>query len=142
MKYVYAAAALLLLAGISGAGYLSYAHLSGAPAVCYVVSGCDTVLASPYSRVFGVPVSYIGLGYYLAAVCLLLLSARGKIPLLGLFLYASAGILVSVILVYIQAFVLRSFCSSCLVSAFCSLGFFICSFLLWRKGNVPAAAEE
>jgi uncharacterized membrane protein len=33
--------------------------------LCPVIDGCNAVVNSPYSRVFGVPMSYFGFMYYL-----------------------------------------------------------------------------
>ena len=55
----------LALTGICDAVWLAHVHLFGA-AACGAGSGCDAVMASSYSRFLGIPLSTIGLGFYLA----------------------------------------------------------------------------
>lgn len=110
-----------LLAGLAGAGvavsaYLTWSHLSGAAPVCVGGSaGCETVQASRYSEVLGVPVALLGLLAYAA----LLLSAtiRGeRAAVFGLFV-ALVGTLYSAYLTYLELFVIRAICQWCVASA-------------------------
>jgi hypothetical protein len=50
----------LTILGILDTGYLSYIHLFGGQA-CGQGSGCSFVLSSPYTRIFGIPLSTLGL---------------------------------------------------------------------------------
>jgi uncharacterized membrane protein len=54
----------LTLIGTADAVYVAHGNYSGAPLWCPILDGCNTVLNSPYSRVFGVPMSYFGFIYY------------------------------------------------------------------------------
>jgi uncharacterized membrane protein len=51
----------LTLIGIADAILVAHANYTGRELWCPVIDGCNTVLNSPYSRVFGVPMSYFGL---------------------------------------------------------------------------------
>jgi uncharacterized membrane protein len=55
----------LTLIGIADAILVAHANYTGQELWCPVIDGCNTVLNSPYSRVFGVPMSYFGFVYYL-----------------------------------------------------------------------------
>ena len=60
----YAMIALTLI-GIADAAYVARGSYTGAPLWCPILDGCNTVMSSPYSRIFGVPMSYFGFIYYL-----------------------------------------------------------------------------
>jgi hypothetical protein len=45
----------LTLIGIADAVYVAHGNYTGAPLWCPILDGCNTVINSPYSRVFGVP---------------------------------------------------------------------------------------
>src|SRR6266702_7096856 len=55
----------LALVGIAAALYVAHGNYTGQPLWCPVLDGCNAVVNSPYSRVFGVPMSYFGFIYYL-----------------------------------------------------------------------------
>ena len=60
----WSAAAVLSLAGLGLATYLSVIHLSGADLACGVSGGCGAVTTSEYSRFLGMPVALLGVGGY------------------------------------------------------------------------------
>jgi uncharacterized membrane protein len=45
--------------------YVAQGKYTRQPLWCPVIDGCNVVVNSPYSRVFGVPMSYFGFMYYL-----------------------------------------------------------------------------
>src|SRR6266704_1376398 len=55
----------LAIIGIADAVYVARGNYTGQPLWCPIIDGCNTVVNSPYSRVFGVPMSYFGFIYYL-----------------------------------------------------------------------------
>ena len=55
----------LTLIGIAVALYVAKGNYTGQPLWCPIIDGCNVVVNSPYSRVFGVPMSYFGFIYYL-----------------------------------------------------------------------------
>ena len=118
MKKLYAVAALLALFGIADALYLTIEHVTGQSVRCTIISGCSEVLSSPYAVVAGIPLAAIGAAAYFTVFSL---------AILALFDYHQAGRLltalvitmfvVSLWLIYLQAFVIREFCQYCLLSA-------------------------
>ena len=114
-----AAVAFVALAGLADAAYLTVEHLSGQSVRCMVVSGCDEVLQSSYATVAGgVPVSTVGLAAYFTVFSLATLAVFGYdgarkllTPLVAVMFLATLWFL------YLQAFVIRAFCTYCLVSA-------------------------
>jgi uncharacterized membrane protein len=114
-----AAVALVALAGLADAVYLTVEHLSGQSVRCMVVSGCDEVLQSSYATVGGgVPVAAVGALAYFTAFSLATLAAFGYdgarrllTPLVAVMFLATLWFL------YLQAFVIKAFCTYCLISA-------------------------
>ncbi len=122
---IYALAALLSLLGLADALYLTVEHLSGRSVQCTIVSGCSEVLSSPYAVVAGVPLAAVGAAAYFSVFALATLAAFGyRVAGTLLLPLTSAMFLVSLWLIYLQAFVIRAFCQFCLLSAgitFCLL---------------------
>ncbi len=89
--------------------------------ICPMKSDCDTVIHSDYSKILGVRVEILGMLYYFfigfvysASYVFGFWSTPLSIFLFGLSLCA---ILFSIYLVSLQAFVLRHWCTWCLLSA-------------------------
>jgi uncharacterized membrane protein len=114
-----AAVALVALVGMADAAYLTIEHLAGNSVRCMVVSGCDEVLQSKYATVAGgVPVAAVGLAAYFTVFSLATLAAFGYegarkllTPLVAVMFLATLWFL------YLQAFVIKAFCTYCLISA-------------------------
>ena len=86
--------------------------------VCFVFTGCDAVLLSSYNTLFGVSLSLLGIAFYVGLGGMLLAYVLTRYKLLET-LYGiglAGGIAFSFYLFYVQAFVLHSFCSYCLLS--------------------------
>jgi uncharacterized membrane protein len=118
MRKIYVSAALLSLLGLADALYLTVEHLTGATVQCTILSGCSEVLSSRYAVVAGLPLAGFGAAAYFTVFSLATLAAFGYraagtllTPLL------SAMFIVSLWLIYLQAFVIRQFCQYCLFSA-------------------------
>ena len=118
MKKIYVVAALLALVGLADALYLTIEHVTGQSVRCTILAGCSAVLSSPYAVVAGIPLAAVGAAAYFSVFSLAILTLFG---------YRSAGkiltavviamFLVSLWLIYLQAFVIREFCQYCLLSA-------------------------
>ena len=118
MRKLYAIAALLSLIGLVDALYLTIEHVTGQSVKCTIISGCSEVLSSPYAVVAGVPLAAIGAAAYFSVFSLATLAAFGyRIASTLLIPLVAAMFLVSLWLVYLQAFVIREFCQYCLLSA-------------------------
>ncbi len=126
LRYALLAIALL---GLLLSGYLLREHYATtASSFCDINSriSCDVVNKSPYAEIFGVPVSLLGVLYYLGVLAFALaperlakLLAAGDTGLLWTFLagYALFGVAFSAYLTAIEAFVINVFCPLCVVSA-------------------------
>jgi uncharacterized membrane protein len=130
MKKLYVVAAVLSLLGLADALYLAIEHVTGQSVRCTILAGCSAVLSSPYAVVAGIPLAAIGAAAYFAVFSLAILTLFG---------YSSAGklmrvlvvlmFLVSLWLIYLQAFVIREFCQYCLLSALITTTLLVVVFL-------------
>ena len=134
--YLYITAAVLSLIGLADSLYLTIQHVTGQSVRCTVTSGCSEVLSSPYAVVAGYPLAALGAAAYFSVFSLATLAVFGYrfagkllLPLVG------GMFLVSVYLVYLQAFVIRAFCQFCLLSAGITIGLLVVTLLAWKKGS-------
>ena len=101
------------------------------------VFNCDLVNKSAYSTIFGVPVAAIGIGGYLVLLLIALVDRRQRDPLLqsAFLLCALGGLAFALYLTGIEAFVLHTWCLSCLASLSSILGATASGYLAWRKNK-------
>ena len=137
VSVMYVAIAVLSLVGLVDALYLTIEHLTGQSVRCTIVSGCSEVLSSSYAVVAGIPLAAIGAAAYFTVFSLATLAifgyrVAGKLlaPLTALMA------LVSLWLIYLQAFVIRAFCQFCLLSAAITIIMFVIAFVAWKKGSL------
>jgi uncharacterized membrane protein len=132
--YIYTVVAVISLLGLADATYLTIEHVTGQSVRCTIVAGCSEVLSSKYAVVGGMPLAMVGAAAYFSVFALATLSAFGyKITGTLLNLLVAAMVVTSLWLVYLQAFVIHSFCQYCLFSA--AITFILGTLLLirWRK---------
>jgi uncharacterized membrane protein len=111
-------AAIIALAGLADAIYLGVAALTGETDICGGSRGCIEVLGSSYAKIAGVPVAYLGVLGYFAAFAFATLAAFGSKRAQKFFsLTVSAMFVMTLWLLYVQAFILHAFCRYCLFSA-------------------------
>ncbi len=117
----------LSLAGFFDSVYLTIFHYKHIIPPCTIAKGCETVLTSQFSTIFGIPISLVGSLFFLTLIILLLLGFFRYFKLLIL-----EGVAVSIVLFSIQAFILHAFCQYCLLSEIIILAIFILSFKGYR----------
>ena len=131
-------AAVVACFGLVDSGYLTIKHLQGS----YIRCGddCSAVLGSKYAEgVAGVPLAGFGAAAYMTVIVAAVFAARSST--LGrqiLAVMATTMALVSLWLLYLQAFVIHSFCKYCLASAAASFslaGLVLIERLLCRASN-------
>lgn len=113
---------LALFVGLADSIYLYYSYLTANPVSCFLFDGCGAVAASPYSKPFGIPLSLLGILFYLGMIISLVIYLRfKKIIFLNLVFAGSImGFLMSLYFTFLQGFVIQAFCIYCLISAFCA----------------------
>ncbi len=115
---LYVTAALVSLIGLADSIYLTVEHVTGRSVRCTIVAGCSEVLSSQYAVVAGVPLALIGAGAYFSVFSLATLAAFGyRAAATLLTVLVLMMFLVSLWLIYLQAFVIHAFCQFCLLSA-------------------------
>jgi len=107
--------------------YLTLHHYSGVELGCNLITGCDVVTRSSYATIFSIPLALLGVIFYATVLFLTVLSVdQKKKKIYKLLAKASlAGLPPSIYFVAVQAFILKSFCEFCLLSALTSTILFI-----------------
>ena len=115
------ATAILGILGAADSIYLLIYKLTGNSHMCLGNGGCHDVNFSPYSVIYGIPVSVFGLSAYLAIVCILFLEGRLKIAKqngpLAIFGMSLGGVAFTVYLTYLELYVIHAICPFCVASA-------------------------
>jgi uncharacterized membrane protein len=126
---------VVALIGFADAAYLTVEHYRGVIPPCTVVSGCESVLTSSYSEVFGVPVALGGTVYYLIVLVGLFayIDSRNTRILKWTFLFTVFGLLATLWFTYLQAFILETFCQYCLLSGASSTILFAAGMIMLKK---------
>lgn len=141
MRFLPTIILILAFVGLADASYLAWATYTGSSLSCGILDGCNTVAQSEYSRLLGVPLSYLGFLYYMGATILALgYIMRPAIRTLRFLLAAGfAGALFSVYFMYLQVFLIKAVCLYCLISATVA-GLLLCTTLFLtihrRKKNL------
>ena len=112
---------LAALTGIFVAQHIRHKKKTG-PFVCPLKFDCHTVVNSDYSKILGIPVEIIGIGYYVIiavsyGLFVLLPDYATNEYTLGVLIVTVLAFLFSMYLTGVQAFKLRQWCSLCLFSA-------------------------
>jgi len=109
----------LALVGLAIAAYLLTARVIGEPPVCGPVKGCETVAASEFATLFGVPVALFGVGYsvVLAAACAGWWRRADRRALYLAYGLGLAGIIAVAYLTYLEIFVIEAICVWCVTYA-------------------------
>jgi uncharacterized membrane protein len=108
-----AAVAVVALAGVAVAGYLTFVHFEEDALIC-TTGGCEEVQSSEYAELAGIPVAVLGLAAYLAVLVLVAWDspfARTLTAALALGALAFAAYLVA-----LQLFVIEATCIWCMVN--------------------------
>jgi uncharacterized membrane protein len=109
-----AGVALVALAGVAVAGYLTYVHYQPDALICTAGGGCETVQDSSYAELFGIPVALLGLLGYVAVVALVAWDSELARTMAAALALTAAGF--AVYLIVLQAFVIDAWCVWCLVN--------------------------
>lgn len=136
-RWLYIAIVLLSLAGLVDALYLTVEHVTGQTVRCTIVAGCSEVLSSSYAVIGGIPLAAVGAAAYFSVFSLATLALFGyRIASKLLLPLTALMLLVSLWLIYLQAFVIGAFCQFCLLSAAISISLFVIAVLAWKKGSL------
>ncbi|APG59879.1 vitamin K epoxide reductase family protein [Christiangramia salexigens] len=122
----------ITIAGILNTIYLSYHSIKGTLVYClfFPKEWCEKVQKSRYSKTFGMPNPYLGFLMLLSILVLLLLYDESIVPLWYAMALINFGFLFSLYFLYIQAFIIKAYCTWCVVSALVFISLFILQFFL------------
>lgn len=115
---------VLVAAGLVVAGYLTYVETTANLVECGVaIPGCVTVQTSSYAKLFGFfPIALLGVVGYIVILAAWILEkfvTPSKKDLVSLVLWGVCmfGVLFSIYLTFLEAFVIHATCSWCILSA-------------------------
>ncbi len=126
---------VIAVLGFADASYLTIEHFKGTIPPCSIVSGCETVLTSSYSIVFGMPVSLLGAIYYLiiAVGTFAYLDTKKTAILKWTLAITIFGLIMSLWFIFLQAFIIKAWCLYCLGSAATSIALFVMANIVFKK---------
>jgi len=125
--------------GLADSAYLAWLKMSGGLAACGGIGDCESVNASIYSQINGIPIALLGAGAYIAILVFLFLESRDDFigdgsPMI-VFGLSLTGTLYSIYLTYIEIAVLKAICPYCVVSAIAILIIFVISIARMRRSH-------
>ena len=120
--------------GFLDSTYLTIEHYSGASLRCFLIQGCDNVLASSFSEIMRLPVALLGAVYYLIIFILVIayIDTAKKIFMNIISRLTVAGFIMSLWFLLVQFFIIKAVCTYCLVSAFISITLFVFGLFLLK----------
>lgn len=135
---------VLAALGLADSIYLAIKAATHTALFCDIgagLDGCNQVAQSPYSRIYGIPLAYLGVFFYalLGTAGLAALYRHHRYLHRALLAVAGIGAAFSVVFLYIQIVLIEAMCIYCIASAviaFLSLG--IAIYLDRRHSDVPA----
>lgn len=116
--------------GVLDTLYLVYHKVRGTDVACFFFpkEWCHRVQHAPQSKTFGIPNSIAGLCMYVVILLSIYFFLAGSISFWLARGVITFGFLFSLYFTYVQAFVLRAFCTWCVVSAINFIVMFIAAF--------------
>jgi uncharacterized membrane protein len=138
-------AALVALAGMFVALYLTLYKLGYIGTLVCAVGSCETVQTSKWATFLGLPVGAWGVAYYVAVLAV---SLAGLAPSLAerrsvsqlLVAMTGWGLLFSLWLTFLELFVIHAICQWCVISAILATALFVICWMDLRE--VTAWAED
>ncbi len=105
--------------GLADTIYLSYHAITKTDVACWFFpkEWCQKVQYSQYSKTLGIPNAYLGLLMYIAILVLTYFTQASLVAPWIVKAVVVLGFAFSMYFTFIQAFVLRAFCTWCVISA-------------------------
>jgi len=129
---------LLSFVGLLDSFFLTKQHYTHDPFSCPLFGGCGDVTSSVYSEFIGVPISLLGLFFYATIFSLSIYSylRDNKKALILASQLTLLGFTTSLVLIYIQVYILQAICFYCMLSALTSsLLFAVGLKVLYKQNN-------
>ena len=130
--------ALVALAGVFVALYLTLYKLGYIGTLACAVGSCETVQTSKWATLLGFPVGAWGVAYYVFVLALAIVGLTGQFAdsrRISEILVAvtTFGLLFSLWLTYLELFVIHAICQWCVISAILATILFVLSWLDFRE---------
>jgi len=125
--------------GLAVATYLTVTKLAGGSPICGPLQGCETVDASAYSSILGIPTAAFGVAYsltLLAATAAWWRNADRRF-LLAAYALSLAGVVMEAFFVYLQLAVIHAVCIWCATYGLTVVAGFLANIIALRR---PAEA--
>lgn len=131
------AIAVLALAGVFLAAYLTLYHYGYVGSLACGTGGCEKVQASRYAVFLGQPVALWGVGYYVSVAAVAIAGSVGagqfrQGPTTVLLALNGWGVVFSTYLTWLEVARIHAVCRYCVVSAIAVAGLFALSVWDWR----------
>ena len=132
---LYLTIALCGVAGLLISGHIHNKKRRHEPLTCPIGHSCDTVIHSEYSKFMNMPVEILGVAYYGLITAtyfayFMMPSLPGSLFAIGVLGVSGLAFIFSVYLIAVQMFILRQWCTWCIISAtLCTLIFFAAAYL-------------
>lgn len=133
-------AALVALVGLFVSLYLALFKLGLIGTLACGVGSCESVQASRWATLLGLPVAVWGVGFYVAVLVLTLAGTHERwsesraVPA-ALAALTGWGVIFSAWLTYLEAAVIKAWCQWCVVSAVLTLILFVLAVMDWRESR-------
>jgi len=106
----------LILTGLFFSFYLSIVADFSTSTTCFPGTRCDIIEKSPYSHLFGIKLSFLGLAFFILLSAMFLMGYYyKKISKKTFTILSGIGALFAIYFLYLQFFVIDSMCSLCLI---------------------------
>jgi uncharacterized membrane protein len=132
------ASLIISILGLIDAIYLALIKFLNKPEMCLEgIGDCWSVNLSPYSSIYGIPVSILGAGAYLVLIGIFILEYKRPdlkdYTVKCIFGMTTIGFLFSLYLSYLELFVIHAICPFCVVSAILMTTLFIISIIRLKE---------
>jgi uncharacterized membrane protein len=129
--------AMLALIGLLLSAYLTLWRYGFMGPLQCGTGGCETVQTSEWASILGIPVAVIGLVGYAALLGVSLWGLQPRWverrePTVWLLVLSGGGVLFTLYLKYLEAFVINAWCRWCIASAVIIAAIFVTAVVGWR----------
>ena len=123
---------MLALGGFLISFYIYEKNKKSEKLICFIGNDCDRVIKSEYSTILlGIPNEILGMFYYGIVVLFETVILLGVVSFSGfqliatLFVISAGAAFYSVILTFIQVFIIKEYCEYCFLSSAISISIFV-----------------
>jgi uncharacterized membrane protein len=140
-------AAILSLAGLFVAVYLTLYKVGVIGELACSIGSCETVQLSRWSSLLGLPVAAWGIGFYAVLLVVALAGVQERFEnaahiSIALALLSGWGVLFSLWLTWLELFVIHAICMWCVISALLVIALFVVALLDLRETLFERSGES